>query len=105
VMARPAKILGTARRIVAKYGKAAPAMARRRARQASQRRDDAAASAWEGIAFAADGILTPLSDDRASLSDVLDGAVTGEMMKAYGVDREHVEQLMRQTKERCDSEE
>ena len=47
----------------------------------------------------------PPRDDRASLSDVLDGAVTDQVMKAYGVDREHVEQLMRETKERRDGDE
>ena len=99
-MARPAKIIGTARLIVAKYGKAGPMIARRRARQAARQRHEAAASAWTAIARAADVVLEPPPDDRASLSDVLDGAVTGQVMNAYGVEREQVEQLMRQTKKR-----
>jgi len=105
LMARPAKIIGTARLIVTKYGKAGPSIARRRARQAARRRDEATASAWTAIARAADVVLEPPPDDRASLSDVLDGAVTGRVMKADGVDREQVEQLMRETKERRDGEE
>lgn len=72
-MARPAMIISAAARIVAKYGKAGPMIARRRARQASQRRDEAAASAWEGIASAADGMLATPGDNRASLSNVLEG--------------------------------
>jgi hypothetical protein len=104
-MARPARIIGTARLIVAKYGKAGPMIARRRARQAARRHDEAAHSAWTAIARAADVVLEPPRDDRASLSDVLDGAVTGQVMKANGVDRKHVEQLMQETKERRDGEE
>jgi hypothetical protein len=104
-MARPAKIVRAARLIVAKYGRAGPTIARRRARQASARRDDAAASAWMAIARAANAVLSPSKDEaRASLSEVLDGGVTRQVMTADGVKREEVEHLMEQTKDRRDNE-
>ena len=108
-MARPAKIIRAARLIVGKYGKAAPIIARRRARQASGRRDEAAASAWTAIARAANVVLSPQKDKpkdkaRASLSDVLDGRVTQQVMTADGVKREEVERLMEHARDRRDKE-
>ncbi len=80
-------------------------IARRRARHASGRRDDAAASAWMAIARAANAmLLPPKGEARASLSDVLDGRVTQQVMTADGVKREEVEHLMEQTKNRRDKE-
>jgi len=102
-MARTAKIIRAARLIVQKYGKAGPIAAGRRARHASRRRDEAAASAWMAIARAANVMLSPPKDaPRASLSDVLDGKVTQQVMTANGVKREDVEHLMKQTKDRRD---
>ena len=97
----------TAKLMVAKYGKAAPSMARRRARQSSQHRCDGAASAWVAIAETATEQLSGLTirspvHGRATLSEVLDGGVTRQMMSADDVSKEDVERLMNQTKRHRD---
>ena len=100
-MERSAKILTGATLLARKYGKTAPVIARRRARQSSRRRDHAAVSAWLAIADAATALLRR-QGCRASLSDVLEGAVTQQMMKADQVSRGDVERLMQQKKRRRD---
>ena len=84
-------------------GKAAPTIARRRARQSSQRQDDAVVSAWTAIADTATALLShPKSNEQASLSDLLGGVATKHMMMADKVSRADVERLIEQTQRHRD---
>jgi hypothetical protein len=89
-------------REMAKCGKAAPTIARR-ARQSSHRQDDAVVSAWTAIADTVTALLShPKTNERASLSDVLGGVATKQMMMADKVSRTDVERLIEQTKRHRD---
>src|SRR5262249_18718418 len=84
-------------------GKAAPTIARRRARQSSQRQDDAVVSAWTAIADTATALLShPKSNQQASLSDLPEGVGTKQMMMAEKVSRADVEHLIEQTQRHRD---
>ena len=98
-MARYAKIRLAANLMVAKYGRAAAIIARRRAGQSARRQDDAAVAAWTAIAKAALSV-PPGSKEKseATLADVLGGQVTRRVMEADQVEREDVERLMQETK-------
>jgi hypothetical protein len=85
--------------MVAKYGRAAAMIARRRARQSARRQDEAAVNAWTAIAKAALSVPPRSKEKReATLADVLGGQVTKQVMDADQVEREDVERLMQETK-------
>jgi hypothetical protein len=74
--------------------KGAPAIGRR-----SSHRQDDAVSAWTAISDTASALLSrPNTNERASLSDVLGGVATKQMMMADKVSRADVERLIEQTK-------
>lgn len=105
-MAGYAKIRLAAKLMVAKYGRAAAVIARRRARQSARRQDEAAVRAWTSIAKAALSV-PPRSEEKgeATLTEVLGGEVTRQVMGADQVKREDVEDLMAKAKrQRANSE-
>ena len=69
-----------------------------------EREDPEAAAKCLEIADAANEILakgiTPAAAQEPALADILSGAVTGEVMRADGVQRRDVERLMTKTKRR-----
>jgi hypothetical protein len=88
---------------MARCGKAAPTIGRRWARQSSYGQDDAILSAWTAMADTATALLSHRkTNERASLSDVLGGVATKQMMIADKVSRADVERLIDQTKRHCD---
>jgi hypothetical protein len=102
-MERATKIRTAAKVLLAKYGKAAPHVARIRALRSARNRDNVAAGTWNAIARSARSMVSrPRLKDHATLSEVLDGAVTGQVMTADQVNREDVERLMVETKRRRD---
>ena len=103
-MARYAKIRLAAKLMVAKYGRAAAMIARRRVRQSARRQDEAAVRAWTLIAKAA-LLVPPRSEEKseATLTDVLGGQVTRQVMGADQVKREDVEDLMAKAKRHRES--
>jgi hypothetical protein len=79
--------------------KGAPTIGRR----SSHRQDDAAVSARTAISDTATALLSrPKTNERASLSDLLGGVATKQMMMADKVSRADVERLIEQTKRHRD---
>ena len=98
-MERTTKIQAAAKVLLAKYGKAAPHVARIRAVQSVRKRDNVSAGTWNAIARSATSLVSRSTvTDRATLSDVLAGVVTAQMMAADQVNREDVERLMAEKK-------
>lgn len=102
-MAQSEKTRLAAKLMVAKYGIAAPPIARMRARQASRQRDDAAVATWTAISRSATAVLSRSKEKgEVALSDVLGGGVVKQLIAADQVTREDVEHLMAETKRRRD---
>ena len=100
-MGRYAKIRLAAHLMVAKYGRAAAIIARRRARQSARRQDEAAVDAWTAITKVALSVPPRSKEMReATLADVLGGQVTRQVMDADQVEPEDVERLMQETNRR-----
>jgi hypothetical protein len=98
------KIWAAAAILLKRHGQKAPEVARQWSRDFTAREDPEAASMSVEIADAANEILTegitPSSAREPALTDILSGAVTGEMMRADRVERRDVERLMTKTKRR-----
>jgi hypothetical protein len=96
-MDRGDKIRKAASLLAGKYGGDAIEQARRHARECSDRDNHEACREWlDVIAVLLEGAPErPAAGGRdARLAEVLDGAVTRQVMEADGVDREHVETIM-----------
>jgi hypothetical protein len=100
-MAQYAKL--AAKVMLAKYGNAAAAIARLRARQSERRHDEDAVKAWTAVARAALQRARSKSTGDASLGEVLGGQVTKQVMAADGVERDDVARLMAKTKRHRDN--
>jgi hypothetical protein len=97
-MARASKIRLAAKLMVAKYGTAAPPIARMRARHASRQEDDAAVDTWKAIGRVAAAVLPRRKGaGEVALSDVLGAGVVRQILAADRVNREDVEHLMART--------
>ena len=94
------KIRAAAAQLLERYGQKAPEVARRWARALTKRRDPEAAEMCLEIADAANKLLTASAAHEPGLTDVLSGAVTGQMMRADQVERRDVEKLMKNAKRR-----
>ena len=100
-MERATEIRVAAKVLLAKYGKAAPSVARIRALKSAMNRDNVSAGTWNAIARSARSMVSRSAiEDRATLSDVMNGVVTGQVMAADHVNREDVERLIAETKRR-----
>jgi hypothetical protein len=106
-MDHEARLWRLARVLIAKHGKAAPAVAHERAQDRLAKRDYRVASMWAHIA----DVVSRMSTTGArrirskvlaepSLPDILDGGVTKAMMEADNVDRKHVEAVMDEAKQK-----
>jgi hypothetical protein len=94
------KVLAAAGLILERHGQKAPEVARHWARELTKRRDAEAAKVCLQIADAANKLLTDSAAREPALTDVLSGAVTGQMMRADRVERRDVEKLMKNAKRR-----
>jgi hypothetical protein len=90
----------TAALLLERYGRNAPAVARKWSRELAERREPEAATRCLEIADTAKKLLTASGADEPPLTDVLSGAVTGQMMRADRVKRRDVEKLMKNAKSR-----
>jgi hypothetical protein len=100
-MERATKIRLAAKVLLARYGKDAPRIARFRALKSARDRDNVSAGTWNAIARSARSMVSRSAiEDRATLSDVMNGVVTGQMMAADQVSREDVERLIAEAKRR-----
>jgi hypothetical protein len=93
-MDRGDKITKAASLLARKYGGGAVERARRHARECSVRDNHEACREWLDVI----AVLLERASERppgdAPLAEVLEGAVTRQVMEADGVDREHVETIM-----------
>jgi hypothetical protein len=98
------KVWAAAAILLKRHGQTAPEVARQWSRDFTAREDPEAAAMSIEIADAANEILTqgitPGAAREPALTDILSGAVTGEMMRADRVKRRDVERLMTKTKRR-----
>jgi hypothetical protein len=99
-MKHDVKVSTAAALLVERDGQAAPAVARQRARELKERRDPEAAAMWLEIAEATKKLLAARAAQEPTLADVLNGAVTGQMMRADRVERRDVEHLVKKAKRR-----
>lgn len=98
------KVREAAALLVKRHGQKAPEVARRWSIDLTERKDQEAAAVCSEIAEAASKLLTEGTTaskaKEPTLTDVLDGAVTGAMLRADRVKRRDVEKLMKKVK-RC----
>jgi hypothetical protein len=99
-MTHDVKISTAAALLLERHGQAAPDVARQWARGLTERRDQDAAAMCLDIADAAEKLLGARAAQEPTLGDVLNGAVTGQMMRADQVERRDVEHLMKRAKNR-----
>jgi hypothetical protein len=106
-MDHDAKLWRLARAVIAKHGKAAPAVAHERAHDRLDKRDYRVAGMWARVADVVRRMSTigarrigSRATAEPSLPDILDGGVTRAMMGADNVDREHVEAVMDEAKQK-----
>jgi hypothetical protein len=99
-MEQDQKMRAAAALLLHRHGEKAPEVARHWARELTKRRDPEAAEVCMQIADAANKLLTDCAPNEPALTDVLSGAVTGQMMRADRVERRDVEQLMKNAKRR-----
>jgi hypothetical protein len=106
-MDHDAKLWRLARVLIARHGNAAPAIAHERAQDRLDKRDYRVASMWARVA----DVVRRMSTTGArrigirpgaepSLPDILDGQVTRAMMDADNVEREHIEAVMTEAKQK-----
>ena len=97
------KVRAAAALLVGRHGQKAPEVARRWSRDLTERQDPEAAALCLEIANAANAIIEGIAASTVpepALTDVLSGAVTGQMMRADRVQRRDVEQIMKKAKRR-----
>jgi len=98
------KVWAAAALLLERHGEKAPEAARLWSRELALREDPEAAAVCLEVASAAKELLTEGSTASAArepaLTDILSGAVTGQMMRADRVKRRDVEQIMKKTKRR-----
>src|SRR5690242_18738235 len=94
------KAWATAALLLERYGLNAPAVARKWSRELARRHEPEAAARCLEIADAAQTLLVASVAHEPALTDVLSGAVTGQMMRADRVKRRDVEKLMKNVNSR-----
>ncbi len=94
------KISTAAALLLDRHGHTAPEVARQWARGLTERRDPEAAAMCLEIADVAENLLAARAAQEPTLDDVLNGAVTCQMMRADQVERRDVEHLMKKAKRR-----
>jgi hypothetical protein len=100
-------VWGAAALLLKRHGQKAPEVAMKWSKDFTVRKDLEAAALCAEIADAASEIqteaITPAAAREPALTEILSGAVTGEVMRADRVERRDVEKLMKETKRRQSS--
>ena len=102
-MKHEAKLWRPSRLHIAKHGKRAARVAHERARDRLDKRDYRVSSMWACVAdiiMGATGARQSRLRDEPSLHDILDSPATKAVMDADNIDRDHVETVMNEVKEK-----